>query len=359
VEPADVLELRALLELTERLLTADDVEAVATALLASAVTMYGLPRGFVLTGGALQHSRMVARHGIAADAPRWPGVSPAVNLAHEQGVHQVVGPDSTDPVAAQLPSAGCHALVVSLRAEHRPVGALVLQLPLLLREQDHGPLADRLEICAGYAAAALHRVARLSSLQRLATTDDLTMIANRRGFGIALERELARSARLDEPVSLILLDLDYFKAINDEHGHPAGDDALRNVAAALTVACRDLDTAARYGGEEFAVLVPSCTPERAVTVAERMRAAVAAAPGVTRMSASAGVATYPDHAHNGDDLVAYADEALLLAKRSGRDRTVLSTARPAEKVARHRPRRSSDTDESEESDQIDLVVLTD
>lgn len=349
VGTADVAELRALLLLTERLLSADDAETVASVLLDAVVTTYGLPRGLVIAGGALQHSRVVGRHGCAADVPRWPGSSPAVNRAHEQRAPQVVAPGSADPVLAQLPSTSCDVLVMSLTVEHRPVGALVLQLPVLLREEARRSVTAQLEVCAGYAAAALHRVARLTSLQRLATTDDLTMIANRRGFGIAMERELARSARLAEPLSLILLDLDHFKAINDEYGHPAGDEALRNVAAALTVACRDLDTAARYGGEEFAVLVPSCTPERALDVAERLRAAVAAAPGVTRMSASAGIATYPDHARSGEDLVAAADEALLLAKRGGRDRTVASSARPTSPVPHRRPATGPDP--------VDLVLV--
>lgn len=128
----DVDELTALLALTERLLTAGDAESVATALLETVVTIYGFPRAVVLTGGALQHSRIAARHGLAADAPRWAGRSPGVNRAHESGVPQVVPPGSTDPLAAQLPSDSCEVLVVGMQAEAQPVGALVVQVPKLL-----------------------------------------------------------------------------------------------------------------------------------------------------------------------------------------------------------------------------------
>ena len=101
-------------------------------------------------------------------------------------------------------------------------------------------------------------MADLEQVQRLAATDGLTKIANRRTFETTLEREVARAARSAEHLSLVLLDIDHFKRLNDAHGHQAGDEVLRNVAAALSCACRDFDTAARYGGEEFAVVLPGC-----------------------------------------------------------------------------------------------------
>ncbi|MGZ6825817.1 MAG: diguanylate cyclase, partial [Mycobacteriales bacterium] len=99
----------------------------------------------------------------------------------------------------------------------------------------------------------------------------------------------------------------------------------RNVAAALAITCREFDTAARYGGEEFAVVLPSCGPEEGLLIADRLRQAVAAAPAVSAMTASAGVATFPDHAGDAEGLVLAADAALLQSKRSGRDRTVLAS----------------------------------
>jgi GGDEF domain-containing protein len=96
----------------------------------------------------------------------------------------------------------------------------------------------------------------------LAATDGLTKIANRRTFEATLEREVARATRSAEHVSLVMVDIDHFKSLNDTHGHQAGDEVLRNVAAALAIECRDFDTPARYGGEEFASSCPGCGPSR-------------------------------------------------------------------------------------------------
>jgi diguanylate cyclase (GGDEF)-like protein len=182
------------------------------------------------------------------------------------------------------------------------------------------------ERAASCVARSLRTLWRVEHLERLAATDDLTMIANRRSFDFSLERELARSARSDEPVSLVILDLDGFKGVNDRYGHPAGDEALRNVAAALSIVCRDLDTPARYGGEEFAVILPGCDHLQSMDIAERLRAAIARAPAVTPLTASAGVATFPDHAADAESLVQVADDALLVSKRSGRNRTTQARA---------------------------------
>ena len=110
---------------------------------------------------------------------------------------------------------------------------------------------------------------RREQVQRLAATDGLTKIANRRTFESTLEREVARATRSAEHLSLVMIDIDHFKRLNDEHGHQAGDEVLRNVAAALSCECRDFDTAARYGGEEFAVVLPGCGPDEARLIAER------------------------------------------------------------------------------------------
>ena len=132
-----------------------------------------------------------------------------------------------------------------------------------------------LERSASYAALALRNAWLLEQVQRLAATDGLTKIANRRTFESTLEREVARATRSAEHLSLVMVDLDYFKALNDTHGHQAGDEVLRNVAAALSCECRDFDTAARYGGEEFVVILPGCNADEAFVIAERLRAAVA------------------------------------------------------------------------------------
>lgn len=314
----------ALLQLAEAMLHAHDPRELATTLLESMVTTYGFPRGLVAIH-LEQRLSPLALHG-ARETGVGTGTSAVVRRAEAAAATQVVQQlDAEDePWLARLLPAGSDLLVLPLTAEERHLGALVLQVPVVLRGPQGRRLLNEVERGATYAAAALDRVQRLAQLQRLASTDELTRIANRRGFLTSLDREIARSLRHDEPVTLVLLDLDRFKEINDVHGHPAGDEALRNAAAALAIACRDLDVPARYGGEEFAVVLPECDLERAASVAERFRAAISAAPAVTRLSASAGVATFPSQARDAEQLIKAADSALLEAKRRGRDQTVVS-----------------------------------
>lgn len=320
------------LDLAERLLSASGPLEVAAALLESFVT-FGFRRGVVLSSRERRLSP-IAAHGLHASTVA-PG-SPAVDQAHEQQQTQVIpllDPEA-EPWLSELFAPGCALLVLPLIAEKRTLGTLVLQTSILLSGRSSLAEVERVTRCG---ALALSRVQRLAQLQRLAATDDLTMIANRRGFLTSLDRELSRSIRRDEPVSLVLLDIDNFKGVNDMYGHPAGDEALRNVAAALAIACRDLDTPARHGGDEFAVIVPDCDPEYALVIAERLCAAVSDAPAVTPLTASAGVATFPTHAGNGDQLIEAADLALLQGKRSRRERTIVLPETPdPDRAARRR-----------------------
>lgn len=156
----------------------------------------------------------------------------------------------------------------------------------------------------------------------MAATDGLTRVANRRAFEDALARELARSERTDEPTSLVMVDIDHFKSLNDRFGHQVGDEVLKAVASALATGCRDADLVARYGGEEFALVLHSCSTSAAVETAERLRsglALVTTSADVT-VTASFGVATFPYDAAGPDQLVRAADTALYRAKSGGRDR---------------------------------------
>ena len=180
----------------------------------------------------------------------------------------------------------------------------------------------------GYAALALRNAWLLDQIQRMAHTDGLTGVANRRMFDAALGRDLARSARNHTSLSLLLLDVDHFKAFNDRHGHVAGDDALRAVAEVLSIHSRAFDLVARYGGEEFAVVLPDCEVGEAVVIAERLRLAVADADVAEPVTVSVGVAAFPEHAVDAERLLQAADEALYASKRDGRDR--VSTPQPTE-----------------------------
>lgn len=167
-----------------------------------------------------------------------------------------------------------------------------------------------------------------ANLKHLANTDELTGLSNRRHFMEELEREIERAHRYDRPLSLVLMDLDHFKSVNDTHGHAAGDQVLRAAAVSLRSVGRDVDIAARIGGEELALLLPETTQAGALTVAERMRERIEAewhrAPSgaAFRITGSIGVASLGRGAATGEALLQAADEALYRAKAEGRNRVV-------------------------------------
>ncbi len=254
-------------------------------------------------------------------------------LVIASGEPLVIGDLATDPrlaghpVVPQLPFrfyAG-----VPLTTEN---GAAVASLCILKREPeaaeafDLAPLGD----LGSIAMDELELWRRNQELERLAETDGLTGLANRRAFDAALDRAWRRRQRTGRPVSLLMLDLDHFKRLNDCRGHQAGDETLRRFAGLLAEAARRPDDlAARYGGEEFALILPDTDESGALEVARLIRERLASAalphPGGINgvVTASIGVASAgPDHPDGADTLVARADAALYRAKRTGRDRAV-------------------------------------
>lgn len=166
----------------------------------------------------------------------------------------------------------------------------------------------------------------LDEIYRLARTDSLTGLWNRGYFMEMACRELARNRRDAAPLSLIMIDVDHFKKVNDTHGHEAGDEALRCLAEVLAQSVREGDLVARLGGEEFVALLPNARLDDACNVAERIRQGIAARELDCRSGAcfgltvSVGVATHRDRETPLEELLRCADEALYAAKRGGRDR---------------------------------------
>jgi diguanylate cyclase (GGDEF)-like protein len=186
---------------------------------------------------------------------------------------------------------------------------------------------------AGGAALALHSIRRqvdrlVARLGELARTDPLTGLPNRRDFEERFEAELERARRRAEPLALAVGDIDFFKRLNDAHGHQVGDQALEAVGEAIARWTRASDTSARVGGEEFAIVLPATTAAQATGAIERLREqirTVTAAAG-RPLTMSFGLAEFP---HNGDamrELMHAADAALYDAKGLGRDRTVVARA---------------------------------
>lgn len=161
------------------------------------------------------------------------------------------------------------------------------------------------------------------ALKEQALKDGLTGLWNRRAIAAMLENEVCRALRDRFPIALVMIDLDYFKSINDTYGHLTGDEVLREVAGRLIGEMRPYDFAGRYGGEEFLVVMPSCSPHNGIRRAEDFRRAVAQRPvptpaGPLDVTCSLGVALY-DYAMSPEDLIHRADEALYRAKRMGRN----------------------------------------
>jgi two-component system, cell cycle response regulator len=184
----------------------------------------------------------------------------------------------------------------------------------------------------GQAAASVENLALHELVSEQASTDDLTGLANKRAFREMIDREAARAARFRHDVSLLMLDIDDFKQINDTHGHLQGDAVLRAIGRVLTAESRGIDLPARYGGEEFVVALPETDTEGAAEVAERIRARVEAqripvldGRRELRITASLGVASAPGEAAAVQELIAAADAALYEAKRAGKNRVAVAT----------------------------------
>ena len=158
-------------------------------------------------------------------------------------------------------------------------------------------------------------------LELQAMHDSLTGSLNRRGFNAAIEQEMSRATRYHRPLSLLIVDVDRLKEINDRWGHAGGDQALRAVAATLTGISRRIDRVARTGGDEFALLVPEATMPDALDVAARLHAALGACTHGIPVTVSVGVASNTDGVDAADDLIKAADQALYTAKSAGRDCT--------------------------------------
>ena len=197
---------------------------------------------------------------------------------------------------------------------------------LLVRSDDPSRVwADNelmlLHTVADQLTVAVNQARLFAQMEQQALTDALTGCFNRRSFDLQLERDLHLATRLRQPLSLIMIDLDHFKKINDEAGHETGDIALRMLADALRVELRAVDTAVRFGGDEFAVILPQASVEGALLVAERLRARIEElqVPGYGSMTASLGLASFPVHASSRDNLVVAADRALYNSKNFGRN----------------------------------------
>jgi diguanylate cyclase (GGDEF)-like protein len=214
------------------------------------------------------------------------------------------------------------ALVVPVRGHESEIGCL------WIFEGSAGfdaTVLDHARLVRGHAELALHNAERYHRAKERAFVDDVTEVYNARFLLQAAEREIQRSKRYGTPLSVLFLDLDRFKLVNDRYGHLVGSDVLRKLSRELQECIRQVDTLARYGGDEFTILLVDTGVEDAMVIAERIRHTVAttffegggAEP--IRLSISIGVATYPVHGSERDALLDAADKAMYRAKSLGRN----------------------------------------
>ena len=261
-------------------------------------------------------------------------------------------PEDARPPAAITPSQ-CWALKrgkphlngggSSLGCGHHPAGTTALEIPMAARGEILGLLIVRAggpdavgqlrgrerlaAVLADSMSLALSNIALREKLRTQALRDPLTGLYNRRYMEDALERHASLSESSHKPMAVIMIDLDHFKRLNDEHGHAAGDAVLRETAAAIIGAIRPSDIACRYGGEELVVILPDCGLDDAMARAEMLRARIESLSDIhaMRITASFGVAAAPDAAPDGSSLIAAADAALYRAKAAGRNRVEAAT----------------------------------
>ncbi len=238
--------------------------------------------------------------------------------------HRAQGPERGEPVAA-------HQLFVPLLGRGQVIGVLSLLRDDAMRPFTQSDL-DTVTSFAAQASVGIENVLLHREAQRLAVTDPLTGLWNFRYFQIQADRELESAVRFAHPLSLVIVDLDHFKEINDGLGHQVGDEVLNEVARRIRDSTRVPDVVARYGGEEFVVLLPGTGRSGAIATAERIRQAVDSPPvsicvsgqpmGPLRITCSAGVASFPTDGQTIAALLRSADAAMYVAKSRGRNRVV-------------------------------------
>ncbi len=224
--------------------------------------------------------------------------------------------------------------------DHPAVIKSILIIPLLLREKIIGELIlanrigmdgfsaedeDVLLTLGFHSAFALEKARLHQEVRQLATIDGLTGLYNHRFFQERLLMEIERARRFGFKVSLLMMDIDFFKKLNDTYGHSTGDEVLKRIGCKIVENIRHIDFAARYGGEEFAVILPETHQNGAIITAKRIREAIrdyriSYGINLIGVTVSIGVATYPDNASSREELIDKADKALYEAKRTGRDR---------------------------------------
>jgi diguanylate cyclase (GGDEF)-like protein len=298
-------------------------ESVAEALVSRVSSWIPAPGWLVVADDGGGQARQMTTHDLeppfeaAAQAvAAWVMRSGAVFSAADVAIDRRV-PDNTPAAALGFP----------LSCRGRTIGALVAidRSPCVSPPRFAAPTLSALLASIEPGAIALENALRVQRAEALSVTDDLTQLYNSRYLSQVLRRETKRASRSGRPLSLLFVDLDGFKSINDTHGHLFGSRALVEAASVIRASARETDMVARFGGDEFALILPDTGSEGAAAVGDRVRDRIAAfsflrADGLNiRLTVSVGVATLPDVAATADGLIQAADEAMYWVKDHGKN----------------------------------------
>ncbi len=214
-------------------------------------------------------------------------------------------------------------IIIPLFQNQNPFGVMMVFSP---REGVTDKELNFLSLFANQVEMAITIANLFETMKKEAVTDSLTELYNRRYFTEELKKEADRARRLNQPFTIISLDLDYLKKINDTYGHMAGDIAIKAIADVMKKNARSIDIPARLGGEEFSILLPGIDSNGGMVAAERIRAAIEneEVPQIGKITASIGVGTYPEHSMNIDELVEMTDQAMYRSKINGRNRVTIA-----------------------------------
>ncbi|HEX4346187.1 MAG TPA: GGDEF domain-containing protein, partial [Vicinamibacterales bacterium] len=324
----------ALLDIIRTINVTLDPERVAELIVERAATWIPAPAWALVSADLSGQLSVLADQGLEPDmGPAVYGIAEWVMRRNEDFTSANLQGD--DRMAAGPLAASVVAFPLGCRG--RQIGALIgLDRIPSTREPRLAPVVARaVRVLLEPISVALDNGLLLKRAEELSVTDDLTQLYNSRYLNLVLRRETKRASRSGRPLSLLFIDLDGFKAVNDTHGHLCGSRALVEAAAVIRSSARETDVVARFGGDEFALILPDTGGEGAFAVGERIRERIAAHGFLTgaglhlRLTASVGVATLPDVAASADELVHAADAAMYQVKDRGKN-GIQAAAPPAD-----------------------------
>lgn len=323
----------ALLDIVRAVNTTLEPNKIADLIVERAATWVPAPCWAVVAADLSGQSSVLADRGLTPDMG--PAVDSIARWVMQRGEDFVTANLRTD---ARVKDAAVGSVVAfPLSCRGRRVGALIgLDRAASSREPRMAPTNLRaVRVLLEPAAVALDNSLLLKRAEELSVTDDLTQLYNSRYLDLVLRKETKRASRSGRPLSLLFIDLDGFKSINDSHGHLFGSRALVEAAAVIRGSARETDVVARFGGDEFALVLPDTGGEGAFAVGERIRERLAAHVFLVddglniHLTCSVGVATLPDVANSAEELIQAADKAMYQVKDRGKN-GILAALDPAD-----------------------------